>query len=540
MTTILWGFVVSRRSMGRAELKGLRPMRRGALYGWCFGVAGCLVAWPLLGVPPLVQLPGAAACVSETGTGGACLDGAALDGPISLAVTHDGRSVFVASQSSDAVVVFDRNVSTGALTPKPGVGLCVSETGTGGLCAVGKALDGPQSIAVSPNGRSVYVASFSSSAIAIFNRDVETGVLTQKAGLAGCVSETGTGGLCTDGVALDGPVAVVVSADGRNVYVASVVSDAVAIFGRDASTGVLTQQAGTDACVSETGTGGACKDGVALDGARFIAVSPFGHLVYVASQISDAVAVLDRNDLTGALQQLPGLPGCVSATGTGGACSIGTALDGPFGVAVSPDGWSVYVASFGSDAVAVFDHNVSGQLTQKAGLAGCVSDTGTGGACADGVGLEGAVSVTVSPDGRSVYVGSNFAQVAIFDRDAATGALDQQAGVAACVSDTGAGGLCTDGVGLLAPVLVAVTSDGRSAYVASSGSDAVAAFTREVPPYDIDGDGETGPLTDGLLLLRYTFGFTGATLVTGAVDLPNCTRCTARLIEAYVQALLAP
>ena len=34
---------------------------------------------------------------------------------------------------------------------------------------------------------------------------------------------------------------------------------------------------------------------------------------------------------------------------------------------------------------------------------------------------------------------------------------------------------------------------------------------------DIDGDGATDALTDGLLVLRYQFGFTGATLITGAV-----------------------
>jgi DNA-binding beta-propeller fold protein YncE len=87
---------------------------------------------------------------------------------------------------------------------------------------------------------------------------------------------------------------------------------------------------------------------------------------------------------------------------------------------------------------------------------------------------------------------------------------------------------------------VAVSPDGRSVYVASQGSDAVAVFTREVPAYDIDGDGQVEPLTDALLLLRHTFGFNGATLVMGAVDLGNCTRCTAAAIEAYIEALLGP
>jgi hypothetical protein len=55
---------------------------------------------------------------------------------------------------------------------------------------------------------------------------------------------------------------------------------------------------------------------------------------------------------------------------------------------------------------------------------------------------------------------------------------------------------------------------------------------------DVDGDGETESLTDGLLILRYLFGFRGAVLVTGAVDLENCTRCTALEIEGYLAAVL--
>jgi hypothetical protein len=54
---------------------------------------------------------------------------------------------------------------------------------------------------------------------------------------------------------------------------------------------------------------------------------------------------------------------------------------------------------------------------------------------------------------------------------------------------------------------------------------------------DIDGDGECDALTDGLLGLRYLFGFRGAVLVTGAVDVANCTRCDAASIEAYLAGL---
>jgi hypothetical protein len=50
---------------------------------------------------------------------------------------------------------------------------------------------------------------------------------------------------------------------------------------------------------------------------------------------------------------------------------------------------------------------------------------------------------------------------------------------------------------------------------------------------DVDGNGDVDALTDALLILRYTFGFTGAVLTTGAVG-NGCTRCDAPAIEAYL------
>ncbi len=53
---------------------------------------------------------------------------------------------------------------------------------------------------------------------------------------------------------------------------------------------------------------------------------------------------------------------------------------------------------------------------------------------------------------------------------------------------------------------------------------------------DVDGDGAITPLTDGLLILRFLFGFTGTTLTGGAVD-PDCTRCDATDIVTYLTGL---
>jgi len=100
----------------------------------------------------------------------------------------------------------------------------------------------------------------------------------------------------------------------------------------------------------------------------------------------------------GALLQLDGTDGCISNDGTAGACAQGRGLAGALDLAISADGASVYVASFSSDAVAVLARNESrkegpiGKLAQPPGDAGCVSETGAG-PCTDGRGLVDAFAV---------------------------------------------------------------------------------------------------------------------------------------------------
>ena len=50
---------------------------------------------------------------------------------------------------------------------------------------------------------------------------------------------------------------------------------------------------------------------------------------------------------------------------------------------------------------------------------------------------------------------------------------------------------------------------------------------------DVDGNGSAGALTDGVLIVRYLFGFTGAQLTDGAVG-AGCTRCDATSIIAFL------
>ena len=55
-----------------------------------------------------------------------------------------------------------------------------------------------------------------------------------------------------------------------------------------------------------------------------------------------------------------------------------------------------------------------------------------------------------------------------------------------------------------------------------SSLDIYAFLETHAAQLDVDGDGRAEPLTDGLLLLRYLFGFEASALITGAIgSMPN-------------------
>ena len=494
-----------------------------------------IVAFALAPAPPassatpgfLTQKSGLAGCVSDSGTGGLCQDGVALDAPTEIAVSPDGDHAYVVTDDSDAVVILVRG-ATGQLTPKPGTAGCVSEDGSGGQCQNGFALGGANSVAVSPDGEHVYVGAFELDAVAVFDRNPTTGALNE----VSCISNGGEGGCAASPAGMAGVRDVAVSPDGENVYVAADSDDAVAVLDRTPSTGALTQKAGTNGCISESGNGGDCRNGKALGGASEVTVSPDGASVYVAASeptSAGGVAVLVRG-ATGALTQVAGTAGCVSDAGSGGTCKDGNQLLSPSDVVVSPDGANVYVTAAFSSAIAIFNRSSStGGLTQRAGTAGCAADGGASGTCMDADGLGGASGVAVSPDGANVYVASSGSftnAVAVFDRTPSTGQLAQKAGTAGCVSEFGNSGsdqgVCQDGKALDGATDTVVSPDGLSVYVAATDSAAIAIFDRNE-----DAPSDTTPpatqITSGpnkeTTARRATFGFTGSDDVTPASGL---------------------
>jgi DNA-binding beta-propeller fold protein YncE len=395
-----------------------------------------------------------------------------------------------------------------------GSGACATFA-TSASAGANTGLDNPESVAASPDGRSVYAVAGDDDAVVRFDRDPDTGELS----FALCfTSETETSGTCqtlpeaSSGGAnsgLDDPEGVTVSPDGRSVYVTSRGDDSIFHFSRT-STGFITPigcitgevasgPTGSDACtaVPDAQVNGV-NSGLDDPKTKKVAVSEDGESVYAASEFDSSVIRLDRNPSTGALSFVSCITGetATGPSGTGACAQISTAtatgfhsgLAAPRWVTVSPDGLSVYLAADSDDAVARFDRSESGALTYR----GCISGDSDA-ACAHvaSASSSGTLSgfnltrgLAISRDGASLY-GMGAVDVAItrFDRDPRTGALTYRGCLTgredldACAeipSATAVG----DGSGLDQMRSLEVSSDDRTLYTAAQGDQSVAWFDR--------------------------------------------------------------
>ncbi|MGI9540157.1 MAG: beta-propeller fold lactonase family protein, partial [Miltoncostaeaceae bacterium] len=467
--------LIARHPM-RARLRaGLRAATAGAGGLALVALAVPAVAAGGLSTGTIIQLSGSAACVADGGTD--CTTARGLANMQDIAVSHDGDSLYTTDYDSSIVGAFSINQSTGALSQTAGTAGCIAETATDG-CLDGKGLSGVRGIAISPDDRNVYIGAVDGDSVAVLDRDLASGALSQSTGTDGCVSLSGSGGACATGRGLDGPGTPAVSPDGRNLYVPGDLSDAIAVFSRDGSSGDLAQLSGSDGCVSETGAGG-CADGDGLLNPRSVVVSPDGKHVYAASQ-QGAIAAFARDAGTGALTQLAGAAACVHNTGAGG-CADGRALDSARWVLISPDGQHVYVVTTGGKSIAAFARNSStGALTQPAGTDGCIAASGSDG-CLVAPHMNSGRGGAISPDGATLYGAFQGSNAVAVLRRSDNGALAPLSSPHGCVHNSAADP-CSDALAMGGPTDVAVSHDGAWVYVAGRTSDSMAAFKRELSP----------------------------------------------------------
>ena len=439
--------------------------------------ASALAAKPKPGT--LTQLQGKQGCIVDRGSKpGTCASARALKGPgpfmgsEAVAVSPDGRNVYVASSTSDAIAIFARNPKSGALTQPSGTGGCISAQGKGG-CAKAVAIDGPNSVAVSPDGRNVYATARNSSTLLSFARNPKSGALRPIPG-AGCIAGIQLPDFCAIANGMITPDVVAVSPDGRNVYTGAFFGNSVASFARDPGSGALTQLAGTAGCIAEATAG--CATGIALKSVEGLAVSGDGASVYAAAALSNAVVELSRDPSTGALSQATDGSGCVvDAPLTG--CTPGRELAGANAVAVSPGSGNVYVTSLLSNSVTAFDRNAgTGALVQKEATNACLIFLRSAG-CSFGRAMLGPEGITVAPDGRNVYVASfESGAIDVLARNG-KGAVRQMPGAAGCHARKQVQG-CTPARALAGVDSVAVSPDGRNVYATAFESNAVDVFRR--------------------------------------------------------------
>src|SRR5215211_3745134 len=417
----------------------------------------------------LVRLPETLGCLSEQELRDPGCSYARIGrGVTDTEVSPDGRHVYVATRYT--IWTFLREPTTGALQRIRGRRGCIRHRSRTAHCGRALGMSGVQGIALSPDGRNVYAAAQSSKSVAILRRNATTGRLRQDRGRRGCISEfRGPCGRASG--SFRGPVAVAISSDGRNVYVASSTSvgpgdGGVAVFARTRRDGLLRQATGSGGCLSDRGDED-CGPARAIAGAGAITVTPDGRSVYVAGRSSLAVFARRRH---GRLKQLRGEHGCIMPRNRRRVrarlqCAAARRLASPDSFAVSPDSRSLYVPQIGGvDRVLVFGRRHDGSIRQLAGADGCVESGG--GPCVSARGFSLPLRGTVSPDGRNVYFGTE-GGMAVFRRQA-SGALRQLGGPFGC-DDWFPGEGCRQ-IDLLADDSrsVAISADGRNVYMGSN------------------------------------------------------------------------
>jgi DNA-binding beta-propeller fold protein YncE len=353
--------------------------------------------------------------------------------------------------------LFDVGVG-GTLSPRPGAATAMTKA--------------PYDIDFSPDGRTVYVPA--GDELVVFQRDASTGLLAQ----AQCLGPAP----CSRITAPNSYTSAAVSPDGRNVYVRG--SNQLTVFDRDPGTGVLAQKLGAAGCITEEIPSLPCVSAAGIAGSGHeTAVSPDNRHVYVTNEAPGGVAVFTR-EASGSLAQPPGMSGgCVTAGGSSGAAGGAECASGPPTLAraraVNLDAQGAFAIVSAAAGNTVFRRDAAaGTLSQT----DCLDEVGGSPApsgCHEVKGASGS-DAAVTPDGRHVAVNASELGLSSFRLDRASGKLAQRAR-RGCFS-IGASAPCEHVPGLHGGLGgVTFSTDGLALFAAFRGGS-VAAFDVDYAP----------------------------------------------------------
>ncbi|MCU1796183.1 hypothetical protein CUU45_02635 [Pectobacterium polaris] len=263
------------------------------------------------------------------------------------------------------------------------------------------------------DGLALYVSD-DKGAIALFQRDANSGELTYVRTFAAAEGVTGISQLQ-------------VSAEGNSVYALRADGNAIVWFSRDAN-GELTHKA-TIASDYDIDNGN-------LNNINGIALSDDGKNLYLINSYNDQLAYFSRDTATGALTYVEAL---------GGSMWSEPYLWAPTSILSRGNLLFVTTAINDTSTVIVYQRDDSGKLTPLGHVRDFTDTTG------NTVPLSGLEQITVSADGRSIFV-ANAEHIDAFSLDTATGTFTHLARVAAegTVSD------------------IALSADARVLYVTQS------------------------------------------------------------------------
>lgn len=490
----------------------------------------------------LTQPPSGAGCTTDdgksNGVAAQCADGRGLGGAEAIVVSPDGRFAYSYSYDSGAIAILSRDTASGVLAQADSTAGCTAWDGLGGLCIdgpyPGPSADSSRAIALSPDGAFLFAATGdaqSTSGVSSFQRDAATGALTPVSCVSGGGVDSDGASTCTSFAGIGRPQSLAISSDGRFLYVGSLnPTYGLAVLSIGA-TGALAPLGDPDGCFTPA-TIAACTTARYAHGVHDIALSPDGHTLYAANETDGVALAYARDAASGRLSPIDGPGGCVYQGGpgpdAGHPCTTGRALASATSVSVSPDGALVTVGTYPSSggSIAVLGRDVAtGQLGQAAGAAGCVNMDGAE-SCGAGRLTDAVYGLQFTPDGRELFAASygdgiaNHSGIAVFDVGA-DGALTQRGGGAGCYSDSGADntsapGTCTAARGILGPVGFALSPDNGFLYVGSYDEGGVAGFRLEQAPVCSAATASTAFGTPVSIPVACTDGNGDALVLTGA------------------------